>query len=400
MKSPLCAFLLAAALAVSLTTLGQEQPTTPPAPSQEKPANSAKETARPTVPAPASDLNGGRGDVIVDTDGGCSTGACSGISSGVVLRPKANNPWITGLSGSTSGGFAVINSAKDRQLFKVQDSGDTEIHGGSNPLTIWAPSAGGNQLTVRDSATQGLAPGGYHVSMSGPGVLLAGGLQLGIAGLSMINGIVPGQPLNINLWVDRDVVIGGTSQHNSGLKVDSDGDSYYRGRVGIGTAAPGANYKLDVNGNANFSGTITGGNIQAVYQDVAEWVPSAEDLSPGTVVVLDPAAGNGVMKSSHPYDTTVAGVVSAQPGIILGKAGASQEQIATTGRVRVKVDATAGAIRVGDLLVTSNKPGMAMKSEPIAVDGTRIHRPGTIVGKALQNLPAGEGEILVLLSLQ
>jgi hypothetical protein len=96
----------------------------------------------------------------------------------------------------------------------------------------------------------------------------------------------------------------------------------------------------------------------------------------------------------------VAGVVSAQPGIILGKGGAEKEQIATTGRVRVRVDATAAPIRIGDLLVTSDKPGMAMKSLPIEMGGAALHRPGTIVGKALEPLPKGEGEILVLLSLQ
>jgi hypothetical protein len=73
--------------------------------------------------------------------------------------------------------------------------------------------------------------------------------------------------------------------------------------------------------------------------------------------------------------------------------------IATTGRVRVKVDA-GRPIRVGDLLVSSDKPGMAMKSEPIDVGGVRIHRPGTIIGKALEPLASGQGEILVLLSLQ
>jgi len=30
----------------------------------------------------------------------------------------------------------------------------------------------------------------------------------------------------------------------------------------------------------------------------------------------------------------------------------------------------------------------------------RRHRPGTIVGKALEDLPAGTGDILVLLTLQ
>ena len=142
------------------------------------------------------------------------------------------------------------------------------------------------------------------------------------------------------------------------------------------------------------------GVIYAKYQDVAEWVPANEDLAPGTVVVLNPAAENEVMASSRAYDSAVAGVVSAQPGLILGEGAATKETVATTGRVMVRVDATRHPVAVGDLLVTSDRSGYAMKSLPIDVAGTAIHRPGTILGKALQPLRSGEGEILVLLSLQ
>jgi hypothetical protein len=147
-------------------------------------------------------------------------------------------------------------------------------------------------------------------------------------------------------------------------------------------------------------GTLTATNIAAKYQDVAEWVPSTGDLSPGTVVVLNPDHSNQVMASHRTYDTRVAGVVSESPGVILGSEGSEKEKIATTGRVRVRVDATKKAIAIGDLLVTSDKPGVAMKSEPVNVAGIEMHRPGTIVGKALEPLNGGQGEILVLLSLQ
>jgi hypothetical protein len=66
----------------------------------------------------------------------------------------------------------------------------------------------------------------------------------------------------------------------------------------------------------------------------------------------------------------------------------------------MRVDATRAAIAIGDLLVSSDKPGTAMKSIPVELSGISMHRPGTIVGKALEPMPAGEGEILVLLSLQ
>jgi len=170
------------------------------------------------------------------------------------------------------------------------------------------------------------------------------------------------------------------------------------GNLGIGVSNP--TYKLHVNGDAKFTGTVYGGNIQATYQDVAEWVPAAEAMQAGTVVVVDRRSTNTVRPSSQPYDTRVAGVVSEQPGLLLGIEAPSKEMIATTGRVKVRVDATRGPIEAGDLLVTSDKPGVAMRSEEIDFGGVKIHRPGTLIGKALEPLKSGEGEILVLLSLQ
>lgn len=258
------------------------------------------------------------------------------------------------------------------------------------------------------------------------------------AGAPLMNFIVPNgnvgfgtQAPNFNLDVNRgsrsaDVVLGidanGSSTYspmlyfrNTGTAIskimssrdlqfqNTDGSALLylktNGNVGIGTSAPAA--KLDVNGDTNVSGNINvSGNVNAKYQDVAEWVPVRRQMSAGTVVVLDAEQSNQVTASTHAYDTKVAGVVSARPGVILGEAGENKAMIATTGRVRVKVDATRAPIKVGDLLVTSDVEGTAMKSVPLDLGGTPIHRPGTLIGKSLESLEKGTGEILVLLSLQ
>lgn len=165
------------------------------------------------------------------------------------------------------------------------------------------------------------------------------------------------------------------------------------GNVGIGTTSPAA--KLHVAGDAQVDG-----NLAAKYQDVAEWVQASSFLPSGVVVVVDTRSRNRVLEASEPYDTRVAGVVSARPGLLLGEGGESKVKVAHSGRVKVKVDSSYGPIAVGDLLVTSPTPGHAMRSQPLELGGTSIHRPGTLLGKALEPLEAGQGEILVLLTLQ
>jgi hypothetical protein len=165
------------------------------------------------------------------------------------------------------------------------------------------------------------------------------------------------------------------------------------GNVGIGTTTPAST--LHVAGDVKVDG-----NIGAKYQDIAEWVPTTAMLAPGIVVVVDPDRTNHVQISDRPYDVRVVGVVSDRPGVLLGGGGVDQTKVAHSGRVMVKVDATFGTISAGDLLVSSPTPGYAMRSQPVEIGGIVIHRPGTVIGKALERLSTGRGEILVLLTLQ
>ena len=165
------------------------------------------------------------------------------------------------------------------------------------------------------------------------------------------------------------------------------------GNVGIGITYPQA--KLQVAGNV-----VIDGNIAAKYQDLAEWVPASNDIEPGSVVITHPSIPGHVLPSTVAYDTRVAGVVSSTPGIVLGEKGDDKVKVATVGRVKVKVNADINPIQIGDLLVSSPDPGVAMKSVAIDINGIKMHRPGTLIGKALEPLDSGNGEIMVLLSLQ
>jgi hypothetical protein len=214
---------------------------------------------------------------------------------------------------------------------------------------------------------------------SATGISINGGLSAGVADLysDYLSGSEP--KLHLATFSKKATA--------SGITIDTSGN------VGIGITNP--TVALDIQGSINVSG-----NINAKYQDVAEWVESSQSLPAGTVVVLDHTTSNQVIASSHAYDTRVAGVISAQPGITLGEKGERKVLVATTGRVKVRVDASSGPIQVGDLLVTSDIAGVAKKSKPLLLGGVPIHRPGTLIGKALEPLAKGRGEILVLLSLQ
>ena len=206
-----------------------------------------------------------------------------------------------------------------------------------------------------------------------------------------------------NMWNGWATILarGDTSEHGRfRFRSTDDGTNfvdrfviYEDGNVGIGTTDPQT--LLHVAGDARIDG-----NIAAKYQDIAEWVESHQKLEPGTVVAIDTKNTNRVVPSTFAYDTSIAGVVSKEPGLLLGEAGNGKYMISHSGRVKTKVSATFGEIEPGDLLVASPIPGVAMKSEPVNFDGVEMHRPGTILGKALEAHYKGEGKVLVLLSLQ
>ena len=128
---------------------------------------------------------------------------------------------------------------------------------------------------------------------------------------------------------------------------------------------------------ASAPGGSTKGNsrLQATYAaDLAEFYEGDREYDTGTVLVF--GGEKEVTISKTFLDTRVAGVVSDNAAYSMyGACPGHKNQVALQGRVPCKV---VGKINKGDLLVTSNIPGVAIS---VGADA----RPGTIIGKALEN---------------
>ncbi|MGF6850928.1 hypothetical protein QFZ51_006163 [Chitinophaga sp. W3I9] len=144
------------------------------------------------------------------------------------------------------------------------------------------------------------------------------------------------------------------------------------------------------------------GGTQASGADVAEsFAVSGERnaYETGDVLVISTHTDRMVEKSSEPYSTLVAGVFATKPGLLLTEkdidANLDEEvPMGVIGVIPTKVCNENGAIRRGDLLVTSSRAGYAMKADIDKV------KPGQVLGKALQEFSGAEGKINVLVSVK
>ena len=177
----------------------------------------------------------------------------------------------------------------------------------------------------------------------------------------------------------------------------------------LGAVGPNNLTGAGVTGIGNTNGAMAGlffgnvlvtGDIFLPGADCAEHFemrfPAA--VEPGMVMVIDDAGA--LEPCQQAYDRRAAGVISGagdlRPGIILDRQAdqTGRRPLALIGKVNCLVDATEGAIEVGDLLTTAPRTGHAMKA------GDRDRAFGAVIGKALRPLEAGQGLIPILVALQ
>lgn len=160
--------------------------------------------------------------------------------------------------------------------------------------------------------------------------------------------------------------------------------------------------RIDKTGKGFFNGgTQTGGADLAEMFDVEG---SRQNYEPGDVLVISERTDRTVEKSASPVSTKVVGVYATKPGVVLTERGLDESlsdmvPMGVIGVIPTKVCNENGPIKRGDLLVTSSKPGHAMKA--VSEKGDGVFPSGAVIGKALENFEAGEtGLINVLVNVK
>ena len=291
-----------------------------------------------------------------------SSGAFSGGASSpvVTVTQSGNGHGLRGVTFSTGNNAAVIGEAAS---------------GVGNTDGVRGRTSSGNGNGVWGDVTSASGGVGVLGSASGAGATGVLALATGTSGS------------NIGLWA-----ISASSAGFAGVFDNQSG-----GPLLLGSVNGVHKFKVDGSGNA-YGNTFNVGGA-----DFAESVAVAQPkhtYEPGDTMIIDSGATRTMTRSSSAYSTLVAGIYSTKPGVLAKPSGmddprfADEIPLAIVGIVPCKVSAENGAIAPGDLLVTSSRPGHAMKGTD------RARMLGAVVAKALQPLGTGTGVILVLVTLQ
>jgi len=172
--------------------------------------------------------------------------------------------------------------------------------------------------------------------------------------------------------------------------------------------SPGIAFIVDPEGNMKIRGMLI-----TMGADFAEMWPISTShdptrlgrIEPGHVLSLGPDGGAVFARAPNALEPI--GIVSTDPGILTpGPEGLEAEitdqkiPLAMKGIVPVKVTDEGGAIRPGDVLTVSSKPGHAMKASPENLNGLTFYPSGSILGKAIEKFNGADGVIRVVLTLQ
>ena len=136
-----------------------------------------------------------------------------------------------------------------------------------------------------------------------------------------------------------------------------------------------ANGVGNIGSASNYFNRVFATATTALYADLAEYFLADENYTPGTVVVF--GGTKEITASKTANDSKVAGIISSAPSFVMNSAiqGDNALAVALMGRVPCQVK---GVVYTGDLLITSDEPGVAQ------VWKDQAYKPGAFIGKSLE----------------
>jgi hypothetical protein len=324
----------------------------------------------------------------------------TGAGGGIYAETASTVDWATAGSfhanattGGTVGVWASNNSVTDSaaagSFHAYGAHGKTYgVFAENNSTTDWA-TAGTFQANATTGATVGVWASNYSVTDTATaGSFHAYGASGKTYGVFAENSSTGTGSVGVDIYANGGV----------GLRVRS---MSYNPIEAYGSNAADRKFYVSGSGNVYADGFYYGaGGVSAGSADYAEMVlPGQADLTAGDVLCI--GSDGRTVRSSAPYQSSVAGVFSTKPGFIAGnrldEGGKPVEPgripLALIGIVPVKASAENGPIRPGDLLVTSSPPGHAVRAGASPPQGT-------VIGKALGPLPCGASIIEMLVTLQ
>ncbi len=157
---------------------------------------------------------------------------------------------------------------------------------------------------------------------------------------------------------------------------------------------------IDTNGDLRVKNNIYAKSLIAGEEgqpgDIAEKVDikAGEQIEAGDVLIVDPNNIDTYSKSQHKFEQAIAGVAATKPAIVIGNGKTNYTTIMTIiGRVPVKVTNSNGEIKKGDLLVSSDRPGYAMRYDASQDDNLKMVG---VIGVALEDFNQETGKIMAL----
>ena len=328
----------------------------------------------------------GPGDITAVTAGnGLTGGATSGVANlnvgaGTGITVNADNIAVN------MGAFSTSNLSEGTNLYYTDARAQAVSI--NNVVEDTTPELGGslrlNGYKIYDT-NEGSTVHGMDMALDTNSIGLGSATNLKF----VIDGDNNGTTNYFGVYSNKAITDGTLTDSNYIFKINETGNVQVTGAIGttdsnadIGTSGT----KFRTVYATTFSGTAT----SAQYADLAENYQADKNYAPGTVVEFGGTAE--VTISSKESSPAVAGVVSTDPAHLMnsGLEGDGVVAVALRGRVPCKVY---GPVRKGDVLIASEKPGLA-KAAPFRGYQTPA---ACIIGKAIsEHRGMAEGVVEIL----